>query len=247
MQYRIGVFFLFFIVNHICMAETYHFVSIESLAEQKIGNLILPEIYKKLGKKITITPLPGKRAQKVAASGVKDGEVMRIFSYGIDNETLIRVPTPYYYLNTMAFTLKDSGIVINSIDDLKNYRLVKVMGVKHTDNITEGLSNVQEVKNTEQMMGMILKGRADVALTSAIDGKLVLKMLAITEITHSTKPLVVLALYHYINKTHINLVAKVDAVINEMQENGEMQLLIENSENKVLDLIPIKFNRYFRY
>lgn len=207
-QYRIGVFFLF--LSSIIFVWRKHI----TLFQLKVW------------------------LNRRSASGVKDSEVMRIFSYDIDNETLVRVPTPYYYLNTMAFTLKDRGIVINSIDDLKNYRLVKVMGVKHTDDITEGLSNVQEVKNTEQMMGMILKGRADVALTSAIDGKLVLKMLGITEITHSTNPLVVLALYHYINKTHINLVAKADAVINEMQENGEMQLLIKNSENKVLDFNP---------
>lgn len=217
------------------MSETYHFVSIEHLAEQKIGKLLITEIYKKLNIDVTIEALPGKRASKLSSSGVKDGEIMRIFSYGSENPMQIRVPTPYYQLKTMAFIKKGNAIVINSIEDLKKYRLVKVRGVKHTDNITKGLANVYDVNDTETMMAFINKGRADIALTSCVDGKLVLKRKGITGVIPIDKPLAVLPLFNYIHKDHKNIIAKVDAVIKEMTSSGEMDAIIRSAQKKIIE------------
>ncbi|AQS39013.1 hypothetical protein Sps_03898 [Shewanella psychrophila] len=113
------------------IAADFDFVSIEKLIEQEVGRVIIPKVYSKLGIEITITPMPGKRAQQMANSGSKDGEIMRIYSYGNETPNTIRVPTPYYYLETMAFIKQGSDVVINSRKDLHNYRLAKVRGVKH--------------------------------------------------------------------------------------------------------------------
>jgi ABC-type amino acid transport substrate-binding protein len=88
-----------------------------------------------------VTPFPGNRAQYAADSGMQDGEIMRIATYGNEALNTIRVPTPYYYLETMPFVLKNSDIVINSKQDLAQYRVAKIRGVKHTNNITKGLKN----------------------------------------------------------------------------------------------------------
>jgi hypothetical protein len=57
----------------------------------KKGRIILPQIFEKIGIKITITPLPAKRAEAAATSGKKDGEIMRIFSNGETNPTVVRL------------------------------------------------------------------------------------------------------------------------------------------------------------
>jgi hypothetical protein len=44
--------------------------------------------------------------------GGTDSEIMRIWSYGIDSPDMIRVHTAYYYLQTGAFIVKDSDVVI---------------------------------------------------------------------------------------------------------------------------------------
>jgi hypothetical protein len=159
------------------LANKYHFASIEYLIEQEIGRIVLPQIYKNIGIDITITPLPGQRAELEANNGKKDGEIMRIFSYGNENISSIRVPTPYYYLETMAFVRKGSLISINNKEDLKKYRLAKIRGVKHTHNITKGLANVYEMNSTANMFRMLNNGKVDVVLTNTIDGNLVLKKL----------------------------------------------------------------------
>ncbi|KZN45527.1 hypothetical protein [Pseudoalteromonas luteoviolacea] len=125
---------------------------------------MLPEIYKRLGIDISITPLLGKRAQFEAKTGLKHGETMRIFSYGTETPSTARVPTPYYYLETMVFIRKDSKKKIEFVEDLKKYHIVKVRGVKYTNNITKGM------KFAEDMDRLVSAGLADVALTNRIDG-----------------------------------------------------------------------------
>jgi len=222
-------------VSNVHGAEEYHFASIEGLVEQEIGRIILPEIYKKLGIDITITAMPGKRAEKETTSGMVDGEVMRIWSYGEENSTTVRVPTPYYYLETTAF-VKNKDIVVATKADLAKYSLVKVRGVKHTNNITAGLEYVQDVETTCQMMRFLLAGRADIALTNTIDGINSLKRSEITTVFPSGKPLAVWKLYHYIHVAHKDLVPRVDGVIQKMIASGEMQSLIERAELSVMRL-----------
>jgi len=234
MKKTIVILLLVFFTTKYGIAEEYHFVSIINLIEQEVGRLIIPEIYKKLGIKVTITPMPGKRAQHSATNGKKDGEIMRIWSYGEENPTTIRVPTPYYYLETMAFIKKGSGIVIHSKSDLSKYKLVKVRGVKHTNNISKGIPDVHDLNTTEQMMKFLAAGRADAALTNTIDGLIVLKKIGIMNIIPIKKPLAVLDLYNYIHEDHKDLVPKVDAVIKEMKASGELSRIIKDAENQII-------------
>ncbi|MGL1893202.1 MAG: ABC transporter substrate-binding protein [Spirochaetaceae bacterium] len=222
------------IITGFSYGEDYDFVSIENLIEQKIGRLIILEIYKKLDLEVSITPVPGIRAQQLAISGKKDGEIMRIYSYGEENPTSVRVPTPYYYLETMGFIKKDSGIVINNKEDLINYRVGKVRGVKHTNNITEGLDDVVNINTTLQMIKMLENKRIDIALTNTVDGLIAIKKLGYTDIIPFENPLAVLDLFHYIYVSKSEIVPIVDNAIKEMIESGEMKKVITIAEKKII-------------
>ena len=79
-----------------------------------------------MGIDIQVTGMPGNRAAIETTKGRVDGEIMRIWSYGIDNPDVIRVPTPYYFLETMAFYKEGSDVVVNSAEDLAKYSVLKV-------------------------------------------------------------------------------------------------------------------------
>jgi polar amino acid transport system substrate-binding protein len=223
-------------------ANHYNFASIELLIEQEVGRIVLTQIYKNIGINITISPLPGKRAQYVANSGIKDGEIMRIWTYGDENANTIRVPTSYYYLETMPFVLKNSDISILKKQDLAKYRLTKIRGVKHTNNITQGLQNIYEMSSTEDMFKLLLSGKVDVVLTNTSDGNLALERLGLTNVVSMKKPLIRLPLYHYIHKNNKNLVQLVDKEILRMKGNGELSSLIQQAEK-----IIVQLNQYVRY
>lgn len=214
----------------------YNFASIELLIEQEVGRIVLTQVYKNIGLNITISPLPGKRAQYAANSGNKDGEIMRIWTYGDETPNSIRVPTPYYYLETMPFVLKNSEIVIETKEALANYRLTKIRGVKHTNNITHGLTNIYEMSSTEDMFKLLESGRVDVVLTNTIDGNLALTRLGLDNITSMNKPLALLPLYHYIHKKHQNLIPLIDKEIKRLNGNGELAQLIFLAEQDVIKL-----------
>ena len=215
-------------------AADYSFASIARLIEQRVGEIVLPKIYEKLGLKISVDPLPGKRAQLMATTGKLDGEIMRIWSYGEENPTTIRVPTPYYQLETTAFVRKDSGIHVRTRKDLKRYKIAKVRGVKHTNNISKGLSNVTDVGDTIAVMKLIRKGRMDIGLTNTTDGLQVLRNLKFSDVVHITPPLATLELYHYIHQDHSDLVPKVDRIIRTMRASGELGRLIKSAENQLI-------------
>ncbi|QPB83811.1 transporter substrate-binding domain-containing protein [Pseudoalteromonas rubra] len=211
-----------------------HFVSINYLIEQEVGRLVLPEIYQKLNVSIVITPYPGKRAQQLVRSGKRHGEIMRIFSYGNENPHTIRVPTPYYMLETMAFIRNDGKVNIQSEQDLRQYRIAKVRGVKHTNNITEGMPRVEDTDTTIQALNLVSKGLADVALTNRIDGLVMLAQAGIENVIPHQRSFRELALYHYIHKDQQHWVEEVDAVLRGMKQSGELAELIRKAENQVI-------------
>lgn len=228
------VFALFLPFNS--LAEELNFVSIQGLIEQEVGGVILPEIYKKIGVNIVITPSPGKRAQALATSGKKDGEIMRIWTYGENNPTVVRVETPYYALETMGFIKEGSGVEIKSKEDLAKYKVGKVIGVKHTDNISKDVpkDQVVDMSSTKSAMQNLMKGRLDVVLTNTTDGMMVIKKNGFEGIVPISQPLAVLDLYNYVHESKAAIVPKVDAAIKEMKASGELATIVKQAEAQII-------------
>lgn len=220
--------------SHNSYAADYHFVAISDSMLQKVAQKVLPLLYNKLGLSIHISPLAAKRAQLESSSGLKDGEVLRVHSYGEVFQNTIRVPTPYYELTTTAFVRKGSGIQIDTPEDLKNYRIVKVSGVRHTSDITAGMENVVDVRTPEEMMRYLSNHRADIALSSLLGGTYVLKKFAINNIEPIPKPLAVLSLYHYLYKDHHALAVMIDNVIREETQSGNLARWLQQAEQEVI-------------
>ena len=214
----------------------YSFASIELLIEQEVGRIVLTQLYDNIGININITPLPGKRAQYAANQGVHDGEIMRIWTYGAETPNTIRVPTPYYYLETMPFVLQGSDISIESQQDLNTYRLGKVRGVKHTNNITAGFENIYDMSSTEDMFKQLLHQNVDVVLTNTLDGNLAIERLGLANVISMNKPLRTLPLYHYIHKKHKALVPLIDNEIKRLKQTGALKKLVLAAEQKIIRL-----------
>lgn len=218
----------------------YQFAAIEHLVEQEIGKIILSAIYQELGLNIHITSYSGNRAQYEANSGQKAGEIIRIWSYGAENNNLIRVPTSYYSFVTSAFTLKNSAINISKASDLTGYKIARVRGIKHTNNITKNLPEVSDSSSTEAMFKLLQQGQIDIALTNYTDGIQVLKQLKLENEIVVSEPLAKLKLYHYIHKDHKPLVSKIDKMIKQLQNNGKLAQIIKAAEATVLNTQQIR-------
>lgn len=223
--------FLFYSVNTYAK-KRYTLVYIDYLLEQKIGKLIIEEVYKQLNLPVRIVTEPALRSEKSSLHNAVDGEIMRIYDYAKFNPNVIRVPTPYYSVRTTAFVKVNSGIQINTFEDLSKYRIARVRGIKHTLLVSEHAPNVTELTSSEQIVKFVHFGRADVGLSSFIEGMADIKKLGITDIKPIKPPLQTLDVYHYVTKENKHLVPLLDAKLQELKSNGELEKLISIAEQQ---------------
>lgn len=232
-----SIFFMYLLVlSQLTQANSYHFAYITGLVDQEVGVLIMKRVYEKAGLTLTATPFPGLRAQSMANSGEMDGEVMRIWGYGDQTKNVIRVPTPFYSVVTTGFHKESDPVSVNSKEDLKKYSLLKVLGVKHTDEITKGISskNITNVSDPIKMMKFLHDGKPNLALTNPLEGDIIIKQLKYTNIVPLKKPLATQPLYHYLHKSHADLVPKIDATLKSLQGSGELDKIVKESEEQVI-------------
>jgi len=62
----------------------------------------------------------------------------------------------------------------------------------------------------------------------------VLKKLSLENEINKSRPLAKLELYHYIHKDHQALVNKVDNMIKQLKNNGQLEKIIQSAEKTVL-------------
>lgn len=231
---KIAIIVLMIISCSIEAQQKLELIYIDNLVEQEIGQEIFQEIYSRMGIRVRMIPVPAIRAEKLTASAQMDGEVMRIYQYGNENPYLIRVPTSYYNVETMAFVREDSRININSPEDLKDYTIVRVRGIKHTRNVSKNAKEIYEISSSNELLKFVQLGRSQVALTSFIEGKVLLERNDSEGVIPMDSPLERLKLYHYLHKRHSELVPILDNFLKELKSNGELAKIIRRAENTVL-------------
>lgn len=216
--------------------KTYKFSAIEKLPDQAVAIIVMAEVYQQLGLRLEVEMMPGLRAQKAANDGLVDGEIMRIFSYGDETPNVIRVPTPFYTVKTVAYINHKSKIDIRDKSDLIDYKIVIVRGVKHTDVITKDLPghNIKMMSEPESIMAYLQKGRADIALTNPLEGELAIKKLGYIDLVLIDHPLASFPLHHYVHKRNANLVPLIDLKLKQLIKNGEMSVLLQKAEIQII-------------
>ncbi len=213
-----------------CNAETINLVRNEKLAEQLVAEIILKEVYNQSGYSITVTPLPPARASIKVTRGEYGGEVARIYSYGIKFPELIRVEPSYYYLTTVAYYKKNSDVVVNTVEDLKKYRVGIISGVQHSLDATKDVTRVSIVPGAKNLFLMLRAGHLDVVLDTGINGKKAQKFYNFGDTLHETV-LDKLELFHYLHKNQESLVPVLSKTIVALIKSRELQKIKQIAED----------------
>jgi hypothetical protein len=133
---------LIFVVHLCCKAiqnKTYKLSAIEALPEQAGAADVMSEVYKQLGYHFELEYMPGLRVQRAANNGKVDGENRRMCSYGNETSNVIRVPAPFYEVQTVAYIQRCSELNITDKSDIQGHRIAIIRVVKHSDLMTWGL------------------------------------------------------------------------------------------------------------
>ncbi|OUR95522.1 hypothetical protein A9Q84_16955 [Halobacteriovorax marinus] len=221
--------------------KTIYFGSNEKLVEQYVAQYVIEKIYSSLGLRLKVIPLPPSRAKNSNLDKSIDGEIARITPYGNDKPSLIRIDPSYYYLETAAYCLKDSQLIIKSSKDLKGLKIATIRGVAHSNEATADLKNVHKMNSAIQLFDFVKYKRADVVIDTEINGRRLLQQKEYRSILKNCGTFARFGLYNYINSNRREVVSMVSSKIRELKKSGELKELIQDAEVKALSLGPDSF------
>lgn len=145
-------------------SESVTISTVKGLPLSDICSYILKEVYSKAGLDLEVIAMPSFRATLESTSGNTDGETHRIELYATSHPELIRVPFPFYIVETALYTRKGNPIYFNELRDLSGYRFAIHKGIKNSIEKTRGFPYVREFNSTETMFRMLELERIDYLL-----------------------------------------------------------------------------------
>lgn len=225
------LFFIFILLGFYLSADPIVISTTKGDLLHEVNKLLLEEIYRRASIEMIYTTLPPIRSSVMSSTGEVDGELLRVYDYGTLFPSLIRIPTPYTFVELTCFYTDDS-LACETWDDLIGYSIGKVRGIKIIDyNIKPG-SKVVEVNSSIQLFKMLKSGRIDIAITSNIEGKIREKELKLQNLKSSV--IETYPLFHYLHESNREIIPIIDNVIKKMQESGELELLKQKNIEIIL-------------
>lgn len=133
----------------------------------KSRNKLVLQAAKLLDIKINFSEAPAKRSLKLVSEGVLDAEIGRHNIIESMYPSLVRVDEPIGYLDYWVWVPENSECMTNR-NELSNYKPIGMNGVYFYDQLVYPLSKIgfEKVKQTNQLVLMLFRGRADYTVHS---------------------------------------------------------------------------------
>jgi polar amino acid transport system substrate-binding protein len=207
----------------------------------RVAQLVMTDIYQKLGYHVKFRHCPLKRALMAANAGIYDAEVARVKGLEAKFPNLIRIPVAIYQIEGVAFT-KNKDFPIDGWESLRPYKIGVLRGVQFAEKGTENLN--REISNSLISMFKKLDAeRVDVVVEAKLNGIITIKQLKLHDsILILNPPLETIELFHYVHKKNEHLVPKLTEILRQMKQNGSLDELIRKSEQKVIATVTGETN-----
>ena len=222
-RFSIPSIIVLFQIIEVARAETLMVARVENIPDQLVGSAIAEVAFAKIGFELQFHDFPAKRALLTSTSGELDAELQRVYAVGDRHKTLIRVPTPYTYMDAVAFGIKPNA-EIDGWDSLKPHIVARARGILFAEIGLQGHDQVIVVANSEDVFKAIALGRAEIGISTMQYGKTASDKLGI-KVFPLGPVLERIPLYFYLHEKHAHLVNQIDAVFREMKASGELEAL----------------------
>lgn len=199
----------------------------------KIASEVLVVAYDRIGVPVRFRWVPGKRALSEAARGQTGGDIARIAGTENRYKDLIPLSTPIVRFTAVAFTIKVEDD-IRSWTDLKPYRVGVRRGSRYAANAVKDMRHVLG-NSIPELFRHLVQGYVDVVVVAEIAGyKAIAAEFPDDGIRQLGDPLHVVPLYHYLHQDNKALVPRLDAVLQEMEKNGEISRIHRTVLNRIV-------------
>lgn len=196
--------------------------------EKGFQDLIIKEMFKRIGHEVKIVHMPSERALANANEGIDDGDFVRISGIEKKYPNLVMVPEKVCDFEFAAFT-KNRSITISTWESLKPYNVGIITGWKILEANVVGTRSLTKTRNDEALFDLLQNDRADLVLFDRIQGMAVIKKRQLTGIRILEPLLAKKEMYLYLNRRHALLVPKLAAALQGMKRDGTWQRIIKTN------------------
>ena len=187
---------------------------------QTIAANILKTAYHNIGIEMAIVYLPLRRALVENNHGTYDGETARFTVIEGVAPNLIRVPEPLFDLRQYGHALKPVDN-LHGWQDIEGLRIGLEMGVVLGENRTNGMRRKFST-SLDGLLQLLRRGAIDILIyEDSVDLRQPPYGLFRME-----EPLDSAPLYHYLHRSHADLVPKIAAELKRLRVTGNLDLLI---------------------
>lgn len=187
-----------------------------------ISQKVLQEAYSRLGIPVEFQRLPRERAIRSADNGATDGIDARLPGLEQQYPNLIMVSVPITSIEAVVIT-KDKTFEVKGWESVAPYTIGLVRGTKLVEQRTQGMK-AEAATTLEQALRKLEANRTDIVIHTR-DALCEAKKLGFTDLKVLEPPLEQVKGYHYLNKTHQALQAKLADVFTQMTQEQAMERL----------------------
>jgi polar amino acid transport system substrate-binding protein len=179
---------------------------------------VLVQAYGKLGIHIKFFPLPTKRTFMVADEGGLDGLAMRLYNDGQGG--MEKVDVPIGMEEGVVYTA-GKHFEVHGYESLRPYLVGYVRGIPILDAKLKDF-RTETAPNLESVFRKLAAGRTDVVIESR-SSMCMVKKLGLDSIFSLEPGLGPVYGYHYLHKSHHELIPKLEEVLRQMQSDGSIK------------------------
>ncbi len=193
--------------------------------EQEDGffDLLLRELFTRIGVQVDLVRLPAERALQMADEGLSDGDIPRISGLESLYPNLIKVGEPVIDYYFVAFGHKKEIPLELSWKKLAGKDVGFIIGWKIYENNVPKSANIIRASSPGQLFKLLDGNRINVALYERYAGKHLIESDNFKDLEECRPPLAVRPMYLYLNKKHKNLADALSKELKKMKVDGSWQ------------------------
>lgn len=217
------VLLLLLVLQTLYAPKVIHISTVSDSKMHELSSIVLQEAYRKAGLKLEIHQLPSSQALRVADSGIVDGEISRTEDIRQTYKNLLRVPIKINHIAGVVFSRDPKQKILGWVS-LEPLRIGIISGCDFAKRGTRGM-RVRIYPSSYAALRALKLKRLDAVVMPLVDGLQVLKEHHIEGIYALKPTLVHIPLYHFIHKSHGDIVAKLTHVLRKMQRQGRIRAI----------------------
>lgn len=189
-------------------------------------DVLLSQVFDKIGVKISINHLPSKRSIFNANAGIDDGEYARVKGIEDSYENLVIVDEKLINFGFTVFS-KDQSIKVSDWEDLKGYNIAYINGWKIYESNAMSYKSLIIANNVKELFNLLVNDRVDLILYEKWRGVDYIKETGLSGIYPAPEPLATKGMYLYLNKKNSALVQDIKSAIQTLKYDGQYDKLIK--------------------